>query len=904
MRDSIENQATGENYKHNLALFLEKDALTSSQIIYGDFSQIYFCQTEKGELNLYRTKYGIIDYYHDQSGAIDQAAKTVQEISNQQSDVICYYGLGLGYVYDVLKEWLRKKPSRRLVLLEDDLEVVHCFLYTLRAREILQDPQVTLYHFPELKFDFVRLEQLLQSIFPLSFYFCALPYYAFRRHTAVNKLGYKLFYSSMVIKRVFEENLSGHQWLLANYYSNLLHLSESVLETCLFEKFKGVPVIVCGAGPSLEKNIELLKTLKYRALIFAAGSSLNAINSFGLIPHFGAGLDPNPEQFHRILTNDTFHLPIFYRNRVSYQAFEYIQGPKIFIPGATSVASWYEKELGVSTPSNVEEGYNVLNFCIEIARRLGCTPLIAVGMDLAFTSLKRYSSGIRIHPLWLDVSDLNFQSNKEVVERSDGLTTKWDWIGEANWISEYATAYPELNVINATEGGLGFYPVPNKTLEEAANQNLTKTYDLEGWIHAEIQAHPLALKKQQIIDKMNEFKSSLEICRNHCRIIAEEGRKQPVTQEMKAPHSPRAILHERLLHEEIAYQNFLQGIDQIWWQYQRSRFLDKKMTSQDNLNLFINAHEFLISVIDQHTEMMNSALEKDVPLSEQQYEEKHLPSDLATYKFEDNILTIVDPELHLNLNEKASSICHVEEDDSIRWEYYRAGGELHGPSRYYTKSGQLLSEAWFSHGKKVGKCVQYYASGRLYSIQRYLNDQPEGKQEYFYENGAVNTTFSFHKGRLEGVVSIYHSNQQLLRELHYHNGLRDGMERLWDHQGTLLIQCQYKDDIPIGKAVGYYHNGKIQKEVTIHRYPKDYDAFTFGLDGKLLLSFKHGVQDFSHLEAQRNEQIKLLNDSLKAALQKAEELFKDGQQAEAFQELGDAIKKIENHNKKKKDPQT
>ena len=52
------------------------------------------------------------------------------------------YGIGKGDYFYPLIEWLKKDRSRRVVFLEDDLDVLHPFFQTQVATEVLSHPQV------------------------------------------------------------------------------------------------------------------------------------------------------------------------------------------------------------------------------------------------------------------------------------------------------------------------------------------------------------------------------------------------------------------------------------------------------------------------------------------------------------------------------------------------------------------------------------------------------------------------------------------------------------------------------------------------------------------------------------------------------------------------------------------
>jgi hypothetical protein len=50
--------------------------------------------------------------------------------------------------------------------------------------------------------------------------------------------------------------------------------------------FHGKPIIIVGSGPSLDKNINLLKNLYDKVIIIACGSAIEPLTLKGIIPHF------------------------------------------------------------------------------------------------------------------------------------------------------------------------------------------------------------------------------------------------------------------------------------------------------------------------------------------------------------------------------------------------------------------------------------------------------------------------------------------------------------------------------------------------------------------------------------------------------------------------------------------
>ena len=181
-------------------------------------------------------------------------------------------------------------------------------------------------------------------------------------------------------------------------------------------------------------------------------------------------------------------------------ALDLIHGDRVFIPGLTAyiIPSYMEKDFGNGADEPIiEEGHNVLTLSLKLARTMGCNPIICVGIDLSYSEGKSYSSGIANHPLYPAKKNLRTKvyEDKLVVRRDiygNEVNTLWKWISEAIWYGETAKKSPELLLINATEGGIGFPHVLHMKLQEVKELYLKKTYDLTSWLQGAIQASPRA----------------------------------------------------------------------------------------------------------------------------------------------------------------------------------------------------------------------------------------------------------------------------------------------------------------------------------------------------------------------------------------------------------------------------
>lgn len=571
----------------NIALWAKSNPIPSVFLPYIE-SSFSCCKTEKGEFNLKLSPEKGGGYLHAQSSARDEAKEWFAQLDLENVEILVVFGVGLGYAYPTVLPWLRQNANRHLVFLEDNLELIRHLFELEMGSLILTDKQVQLVYFKNLEDNTSPLNELYWNFLSLKIAVSALPFYAESRSGIFSDLKHKIFYDATLRHGHLEEYLNYGVAYYHNFYPNMLRMPGASLGDGLKGKFKNIPAIICGAGPSLNKHFGLLKEIGERALIFAGGSSLNSLNSQGIQPHLGAGIDPNPEQFERLKNNTAHELPFVYRARMEHRAFKTIRGPKLYISGSGGydTARWFEEKLGIIGPeegSEIDEGYNVVNFCTDIARSWGCNPIIFIGMDLAFTDLHAYASGV------IDKTKINIEKmleNEDLDEQpilkediyGKPIYTLWKWIAEAQWLSDFAKVYPEISIINATEGGIGFSGIPNETFSSAIQQHLQQSYELRGRLHSEIQNQALPqITRERMVALMGELSGSLIRCQEHLTILIKESDKilNQMKKEQKLPtilQSGSAALAEIELAEELGYVYLLNMFNIVY-----SKILNKEL---------------------------------------------------------------------------------------------------------------------------------------------------------------------------------------------------------------------------------------------------------------------------------------------------------------------------------------
>ncbi len=793
--------------------------------------RISFHTNADGSLNLSDGEH----LFHALQDPEGEAREWFASLDLKDCRVLFVYGIGLGYYYDAVKSWLREDLNHYVVFMEDDLEVIHRLLQTERGAAIVEDRQAWICYADP----YGNLEHSLGVYFVLKPYaFSALSYYEKSRPQQYHKLRSMITFNLSTNIHVINEFSGSGRTFLSNFFHNLLKLPQSRWGNALFGKFKKVPAIICGAGPSLAKNIKQLEQLHDKALIFAGGTAMNALNSAGILPHLGTAVDPNPAQFTRLIMNQAFETPYFYRNRVVASALDLLQGEHLYITGSGGyeIARWFEEELGIQGV-DIEEGFNVINFSVSIALALGCDPIIFVGVDLAYSNDQSYCPGIAHHALHRRRDDFRTKtSEEEVLNYNDiygqPVLTLWKWIAESGWFSHCAASHPNTTFINATEGGIGFKGIPNISLAEVSQDFLQKQYDITGMLHSEIEqaCMPSKVSEKSVIDSLNKMKQSLQRCESLLTAIAQHYTSTLQKIDNEESYPPQGLSEEGVkavtdLESEIAYQHLLKSFSGINFMLHS---LDYRRLKADERLLKKNEIDRKKFSINQANYNMlgriatdNSAL-IDRILNESRKEIKHQPtppSHITTkdeYSYTDGLLNIVDTDLGISISSAIhATASNINIGEGITATQYRHNGLLHGPSIYYNSEGNMLARCWYADGVRQGKASTYTQDGTLASIQSFKDGRREGLQHYFYPSGVVKATIPYSQGILNGEVTLYHPNGLRKRMLSFIQGKRHGTERLWNEQGRLIIEAHFNHNAPVGIARQWNDRGILIREVNL-----------------------------------------------------------------------------------------
>jgi len=240
--------------------------------------------------------------------------------------------------------------------------------------------------------------------------------------------------------------LKAGQQMMDNALNNFPEVAESAGVKHLEGLFAGRPAILVAAGPSLEKNVHLLRELEGRAVIIAVDTALRLLLPLDIKPDIVTTIDFNPlnfEKFSNVPIDPD--IALVYHPGGYHASIRAFQGPKFtYSHVPIRVVSWlmgYVEDKGYLPP-----GTTVAHLSFHLACLLGCDPIVMIGQDLAFPAKKIHAGDLslwRINPDEMDMIE-------DIFGEPVGSMSSFK---HAIYHFEKMFKEAKARVIDATEGG-------------------------------------------------------------------------------------------------------------------------------------------------------------------------------------------------------------------------------------------------------------------------------------------------------------------------------------------------------------------------------------------------------------------------------------------------------------------
>lgn len=310
---------------------------------------------------------------HSKYDPLKEAIRFVdKEINEQYLTVI--FGLGKGYILDVLND--QKYNSRKIVIVEPIAEI----------EPIVDSKGYTIVKSSDIK---VLKEVIEQSLthFSREVRVICLPNYDKICPEEYKKL-LKMVKDIQWLNIVNENTVRGQsQYWQENQIKNTLYAycGSNIKELKAVYK---IPVVVASGGPSLIKQLPLLKEIRSKVILIAAGSTLITLQKEGVTPDYIASIDGNKGNFERHFKNNDIG-----KAQLIYSFSNYFEIQKYFSNASFAFTDLNQLDLvnqlneryGLDM-QQLEGGGSVANYALSIARYISTGPIAMIGQDLAYTN--------------------------------------------------------------------------------------------------------------------------------------------------------------------------------------------------------------------------------------------------------------------------------------------------------------------------------------------------------------------------------------------------------------------------------------------------------------------------------------------------------------------------------------
>ena len=454
-------------------------------------------------------------YLHSRYNPEQEAERMIDNIELEEFTNVVIMGFGLGYHILELFERITDKKIR-LIILEIDVIILKEALKRFDFTKLFNSEQV------EVKIvDTKFLEQELTCYLEKkgNLIFEKLEFLSLSAISEYNKEKYELAKSEVD----YLIGQSRRNKATVNYFKNVwkknfLKNLEIIIKNPSFleleEALPDKPAIIVGAGPSLNKNIHLLKEAKGKALIIAVDAALAPVLNNEIIPDMVIttdGGDITKKFYEGYYEVDTYNkkladVVLAAPPQIQPEILNNWPGKILITPdeikgGAReNYLRWIEDNSEYK--GRLPSGGSVSNFAFTLAYFLEADPIIFVGQDLAFSNNKTHAEGCYYDETVEENKKNNPDRNWVYFEVEDingnKVTTRSDYYSYLRWFNrsfKYLNKKdPDKTFIDATEGGAN--------IDETAIMSLKQT--IKQYCNEEINF------KENILDKINNYNYNVD----------------------------------------------------------------------------------------------------------------------------------------------------------------------------------------------------------------------------------------------------------------------------------------------------------------------------------------------------------------------------------------------------------
>ncbi|MBT0816489.1 motility associated factor glycosyltransferase family protein [Campylobacter lari] len=449
--------------------------------------------------------------------------------------VLFFYGLGNGILYKAL---LSNPIRNHLIIFEEELEIIYLVFHYLDLSEEIRNEKVVLFYTPLTTFtqlDVLMSYSTIRNYYKIYNLFIHSNFYSSYNTNTINQDIIQAIKSNHLrVGNAPSDSLQGITQLTRNLVSLLTN--PSLKDLLKQRKGKIENAIIVSTGPSLMKQLPLLKEYANKASIICADSAYPILAKHNIKPDYVLMLERD-DVVAKCFDNDfkEFDKGILFvlASLVSPKTIEYLKrNNRQFMLVHRSLP--FARILKLNDYGYISGGMSVANMAYELAIKLGHKNIILIGQDLA------YDENGNSHPK----EYLHTQESEN--DRKEGLfitayggngkveTNKWWKVFKDIFEKDIIVNKNKSNITtyNATEGGARIEGSIEKSFKELCENFLKENKPLFKTINTNTSKIGVKLKTTR--KNMEKILSYNQNNINKSQILLEKIQKAKINLKVKS----------------------------------------------------------------------------------------------------------------------------------------------------------------------------------------------------------------------------------------------------------------------------------------------------------------------------------------------------------------------------------